>query len=460
MTTIQNKLKSADLSVVPGKGGLMSFPGITAESSRKLSELLQRNQEDHHGFFSDIGFHNHMSDDLLSTYDFGATPADLDAIFNRVKQVQRPPPELHSEIVVDLSDESQWHKYLGDKDRWSDFVTFFQKEMEDIGMPAMLNKRLFAGTEASDDLLGRCFSGLYHPLIRIGCGLEFDIPGLVPIGLATAACETHHTAVFFKKTLEDAKDIDSKEFGKPYLDILNEVQNDPIFRNPGADRQIFHYYSTIFRDAMEPILSYAKQYRVPVDRVDEKTAESLNIAALMFGGAMRKDKEVKVDFFLLHCVTAAIFISAFNAQDWISSESKARLLEWKTRFDILTYVAVGAPVLHADEIKNYEPKVSQDGTGNPWLDIIERSIHVEDDGHTIKAVRALAYGERLAVRYGEELNLPVVGNMWRKIAAMSIDSGEGYSDCNGGYRAWVRGAGFDRSWEVFGPREPRSKLKN
>lgn len=139
----------------------------------------------------------------------------------------------------------------------------------------------------------------------------------------------------------------------------------------------------------------------------------------MFGGAMRKDKEVKVDFFLLHCLNTAIFISAFNAQDWISSESKARLLEWKTRFDILTYVAVGAPVLHADEIKNYEPKVSQDGIGNPWLDIIERSIQVEDDGHTIKAVRSLAYGERLAARYGEKLNLPVVGNMWRKIAAMS-----------------------------------------
>jgi hypothetical protein len=139
----------------------------------------------------------------------------------------------------------------------------------------------------------------------------------------------------------------------------------------------------------------------------------------MLGGAMRKDKEVKVDFFLIHCVTTAIFISVFNAQDWITSESKARLLEWKTRFDILTYVAIGAPVLHTDEIKNYEPKVSQDGVGNPWLDIIERSIHVEDDGHTIKTIRALAHGERLAARYGEKLNLPVVGNMWRKIAAMS-----------------------------------------
>jgi hypothetical protein len=69
-----------------------------------------------------------------------------------------------------------------------------------------------------------------------------------------------------------------KEFGKPCLDILNEVQNDPIFRNPGTDRQMYNYFSTILHDAMDPILSYAKQYRVPVDQIDEKTAESLNIA--------------------------------------------------------------------------------------------------------------------------------------------------------------------------------------
>ncbi|RPB09211.1 hypothetical protein P167DRAFT_527561 [Morchella conica CCBAS932] len=444
----------------------MSFPGITAESSRKLSELMQKNQDEHHGFFRGSMFYyhlrgpaNHMSDDLLATYDFGASPADLETIYNRVKEVQHVLPELHPEIVVDLSDESQWHKYLGAREYWSDFLTFFQKEMEEIGMPAMLNKRLFAGTEASDDLLTRCFGGIYHPIIRIGYGLEFDIPALVPAGLATAACNGDWPADFFKGLSADAKDVNDK-FDKPYLDILNEVQNDPIFRDPGTDRKMFDYYSTILHNSMDPILLYAKQYRVPVDKIDEKTIESYNIAALMLGGAMRKDKEIRMDFFLIHCVTTAIFISVFNAQDWITSESKARLLEWKTRFDILTYVAVGAPVLHADEIKNYEPKVSQDGVGNPWLDIIGRAIHVEDDGHTIKTIRSLVYGERLDAKYGEKLNLPVVGNMWRKIAAMSLDSAEGLGDCNGGPRAWVRGAGFDQAWEPFGPRDPPSKSKN
>lgn len=133
---------------------------------------------------------------------------------------------------------------------------------------------------------------------------------------------------------------------------------------------------------------------------------------------MRKDKEVKVDFFLLHCVTVSIFITTFLAQDWITLENKARLLEWKVRFDMLMYATVGAPALDIDEIKNYVPKVAQDGAGNPWLPIIDRGVRLEDDGHTIKVVRALVSGEKLCAGL-EGMDLPVVDDMWCKVAAMS-----------------------------------------
>lgn len=143
--------------------------------------------------------------------------------------------------------------------------------------------------------------------------------------------------------------------------------------------------------------------------------------ALILGGSVRKDKEIKLDFFLMHSLTTSIFLTTFMSQTWITPENKARLLEWKGRFDLLAYAAVGAPQLLVDEIENYVPKFSQAGVGNPWLDIIERGIHKEDDGHTIKTIRALANGERLTARYrdvAEKLELPIVGDMWRKIAVM------------------------------------------
>lgn len=56
-----------------------------------------------------------------------------------------------------------------------------------------------------------------------------------------------------------------------------------------------------------------------------------------------------------HVNIAPIFLT-FNAQPWIPVETKARLLEWKIRYDILQYAGRGAPDLHLDKIKAYQPK--------------------------------------------------------------------------------------------------------
>lgn len=100
-----------------------------------------------------------MAEDLLTCYDFGATPANLRDIYNRVKKVQRPLPEVDAAALVDLADESTWHKYIGENSRYADFLAFFEGEAAQIGLQHMLNRRLFARTDAADDLLIRCFSG-------------------------------------------------------------------------------------------------------------------------------------------------------------------------------------------------------------------------------------------------------------------------------------------------------------
>lgn len=128
-----------------------------------------------------------------------------------------------------------------------------------------------------------------------------------------------------------------------------------------------------------------------------------------------------LDFFLMHVLTTSIFLTTFMSQDWITLENKARFLEWKGRSDLLWYAAVGSPELLVDEIKNYAPKVPQTGSGNPWLGIIERGLCIGDDGHVIKTIRALVNGERVWARHrdiAERMKLPVVDDMWLKIAAM------------------------------------------
>lgn len=131
--------------------------------------------------------------------------------------------------------------------------------------------------------------------------------------------------------------------------------------------------------------------------------------------AQRPSKEVKFDFFLMHCVNASIFLSKIVALRSLNVNSKIRLLEWKGRLDLLMFVSRGVPELRLDEVTNY--KAPKD-----WNTIFGKSIvHPEDDGHASKLMRALAHGEEVCRPYeaqAKEKGLLVTGDMWLKIGNM------------------------------------------
>ena len=102
--------------------------------------------------------------------------------------------------------------------------------------------------------------------------------------------------------------------------------------------------------------------------------------------AQRPPHAIKFDFFSMHCVTASLFFSSF-LRHIPSRATQIRLLEWKIRNDILTYVSRGCPTLLLDEISNYQPKQP-----SGWDKVIERVNGLENDGHGAKLVRALAHG--------------------------------------------------------------------
>lgn len=57
-----------------------------------------------------------------------------------------------------------------------------------------------------------------------------------------------------------------------------------------------------------------------------------------------------------HLVNSAPFFLSINAQSWIPAETKARLLEWKIRSDLMQYAARAVPSVSLDDIKNYQPE--------------------------------------------------------------------------------------------------------
>jgi hypothetical protein len=57
-----------------------------------------------------------------------------------------------------------------------------------------------------------------------------------------------------------------------------------------------------------------------------------------------------------HHVNSSPIWLTINAQPWISTETKVRLLEWKIRMDLMQYAARGCPPLSVDKISSYKPK--------------------------------------------------------------------------------------------------------
>lgn len=210
------------------------------------------------------------------------------------------------------------------------------------------------------------------------------------------------------------------------------------------------------------MIEVCKQWWIPRpytrEAIERATAEMISTAAYFAGAAQRADREVKFDFFYMHCVNASVFFSAFvenmGREGGLKVEEVERLVEMKGWTDVVMYVSRGCPELRVEDVKGYVGKKGGGEEGDSWEGVARRVDGLEDDGHAVKLVRALGNGERVCGKWEGELGedrLPVRGDMWRRLANMAIDSVEG------GGPKWVRDAGFDKAW-VDVPARGQSRL--
>lgn len=195
----------------------------------------------------------------------------------------------------------------------------------------------------------------------------------------------------------------------------------------------------IFKRAAPEMTSIAAQFRVRPEELEEKTAEMINADAYFAGSAQWPGKEVKFDFFYMHCVNASIFFSAFLGQEWLRVEDKVRLLEWKGRLDLALYASRGSPELRLEEVTGYKARREWD-----WEEIMRRVDGMEDDGHVAKLIRALRNGQERCREFESRDGFQIKGEMWLQLARMTIDSVDGRNE---DHVKWVRNAGFAQAWE-------------
>lgn len=420
--------------------GLLKIKQDDAAATR-VTELLQQDLENHHVYFNDSGFHNHIAHQLLTLYGTGSTAQGLSQAYEQNKSYQLPARKASTSTADSLSNWSaNAAPLLGNDAHYADFLLYFQRAIDENGWQAVVASHLLGDSPACLDMLGRLCAGFYHPAIQLMYGIEWEQPALVAEALAQAAVHDARVADLMSEVDEAAKLRD--EVAVQSLPALLEGIREQQPKLAGSARweDPNRIFDGVLARARPEAVALLAGIRVRPEELEEKTAEMIHTAAYVAAAASWNPPYTpKYDFFLLHHLTASPLFLTLNKLPTITPTSKARLLTWKIRMDIIGYLARGCPPLRR-RTDSLPPPEGIKRAG----DLLPRFRDIVDDGHVIKVVRSLLLAEEVSGRW--------VGREWLRLRderdwlwAMNLllrgSEGEKLA------RIWVRSAGFPEAWK-------------
>lgn len=125
-------------------------------------------------------------------------------------------------------------------------------------------------------------SGLVHPLIHLGFGLEFNQPAIVAQALAqTAVHDDWMGRDYFLPAERLAGEVG--KFGqKSLLQLLNEIRKDQTLKSSAKFSDPNKFRDGVLHRAPQEMLQYAAQYRVSVEQIPERLADMINTVGEFF----------------------------------------------------------------------------------------------------------------------------------------------------------------------------------
>lgn len=444
------QLSPTHLGIVRGND---NPPGSLEECNR----LLQKNHEVFHMFFREMAGMNHISHSLLTCFALGAGPKELQDRYDDEAAGQRPMPPVDNELLGKLDDADIFYQTMHTKVQYKTFLCFFEREIASVGWKAVVHEYLFSHTKIAERMLSSLFDGLYHPLIHLGLGIEFDLPALVAEALAQAAAnDDSDMDTLFRLCEAESEALQSKSGdirgaeGRPppsMLQLLHTIRaSDEIRTAPKWSDLGLKMRNGVVGRAGAALARVAGRFTVKADEdeLERRTAEMISTCAFMCGAAQFPGRRTKIDFFWMHAVTSSLFLTLLIRQrDWISLADRIRLVERKVRTDFAWYVASGSVALDPAYITGY---TSPESDGWRWGDVFSAVVKEHDDGHAAKFIRALKHGEQVTSKFeaGEWADyFPMKDEMWLRLARMCHDTTKNMPiDLK-----WVRFIGYDEAWQ-------------
>ncbi|KAJ9614042.1 hypothetical protein H2200_002178 [Cladophialophora chaetospira] len=394
-----------------------TYDPITAA---KVSELLQRNLESFDIIFRGAR-HNHIVHFLLTLYALGATPDEMDKAYDREAAYQRPRFPVDDRVVSAMADSTKLKDYLGQQPQYSNFLLFFQREIEAMEVKETLEKHLFADTEHAARMLPRVFTSIFHGYLHLGFAFEFNQPAIVAEALSMVCvndAESTKIEPIFARS-ETLAGGPRQPGQKSLRRLMEEVRGDEILKRSIEGPYVRDRSKNIADNAMTQIVKYTAQYSISDEQLEGRLDEMVDTCSVLLAtrpSRIPPGEPHKIDFILFHTVNTLVLMPTLVQHQWISRENAIRLMEWAGRLHLLHYVAETAPPLSTAKLDIYPSLRS-------WDQVIHLAInHPSDDGHLVKNIRALAWGEQVMSKNYEDARHIMHPGSWLKLANLVVDT--------------------------------------
>ncbi|KAI0048462.1 hypothetical protein FA95DRAFT_1490735 [Auriscalpium vulgare] len=460
---------------------VLTVPGATPDSKALVEHLLEQDREAQHCFYGP-GFHNHRSHHLLAAYDLGASSAQLQAIYDAEQDSLLSVFAIRKEKRVERQDvvvqESNWKQFLGEEKYYANYLTFFADEVRRLGGFAAFEHYVYSPSAAHEDggqMTERFVGGVLHPLIQMGYAVEFGSDAMVAQALAQTAVTSAFSPQLFA--------FEPKGTPNPttLFGILEQMYASPIMK-PVMPYDPDALIGKRFKDALTPeriaeIHRLASLWNCTPETltpaaVEQKSQELFFAATVIFAGTGRDGRAPRLDFFLMHLLTSALFVPRLLAA-LSSPAARARLLNsylpvllavvlmrGRPRINVpllMSYPAAPTPPSQRGKIFPPPPPAVWGRPGEPAYDntwaVLLPHVLPARDSHTLKAFRALYHA---AQRYATVpqgafggLGEGVDGSVFVRAAGVMVDV-MGWVGLGEGQEAghWDRsGLGWDAAWD-------------
>lgn len=92
-------------------------------------------------------------------YALGASPDEIRTAYDRNKSYQRPAYPVDPDVVKAMHDQTKFQEYFHKEEHYSNYLVFFQNEIDAKGVGEVLNEYVFKGDERAESMLSRLFGG-------------------------------------------------------------------------------------------------------------------------------------------------------------------------------------------------------------------------------------------------------------------------------------------------------------